>query len=305
MSEKVIKFSQLKETSRPVIIEPPRIDTPSEDLEIDDHEEQNSGPSQEEIQRMLEEKEAEAKRKAQEILSTTQDEARQIRQEAENWAFDQVKKLNEEHEARIKEAEHKAGGILEDARLKGQTVIDEAAKEAAKIQKEAYKEGYEKGRDEGYQSGDEEVKRLIAVIHKVSGELIKRRESILNETEQELIDLVMLMTSKVVKTISETQKRVVYDNILAALGKLKIRAEVTIKVHPGDVYTVTKYKKEFMELVEGVENIRILEDPNVDKGGCIVTSEFGSIDARISTQLQEIEEQIRKLSPIKSDDALK
>jgi len=50
-----------------------------------------------------------------------------------------------------------------------------------------------------------------------------------------------------------------------------------------------------MEAVEGMENIRILEDPNVDKGGCIVTSEFGSVDARISTQLAEIEDQIKKI----------
>ncbi len=303
MSKKVIKVGQLKQMTRPVIIEPPRVEIPQEEVEIEEESKEPSGPSAEELQRIIEEKESEAQEKSQQILKDAEENSKKIKKEAEQWAFDQVKKANEEYESRIKEAELKVKDIIEEARNQGAEIIDEARKEAEKITSEAHKEGFEKGREEGYGVGDEEIKRLTSVIHKISGELIERREQILAETEKELIDLVILMTGKVVKTITESQKRVVYDNIMAALSKLKVRAEVTIKVNPTDIYTVTKYKKDFIENIEGVENIRILEDPNVDKGGCIVISEFGSIDARISTQLSEIEEQIRKLSPIKYEDA--
>lgn len=303
MSTKVIKSSQLKDLSRPVIIEPPKLEVPQDELLEEGEHKEPTGPSPEEIQKILDEKTKEAEEKAQEILDKAQHEAEEIRENAENWAFDQVKKLNEDYESKMKEAQLKAKEIEDEVKQNSEKLLKEAQAEADKITKDAQAKGFEEGREKGYQSGDEEVKRLVNVMHKISGELISRRDKILAETEKELVDLVLLISTKVIKSLTESQKRVVYDNIMAALSKMKVRAEVTLRINPEDIYTVTKHKKDFIEMVEGVENIRILEDPNVDKGGCIVTSEFGSIDAKISTQLAEIEEQIRKLSPIKSEES--
>ena len=44
----------------------------------------------------------------------------------------------------------------------------------------------------------------------------------------------------------------------------------------------------------------MLEDSSVERGGCIVETDFGAIDARISSQLAELEEKILEISPIKS-----
>ena len=53
-------------------------------------------------------------------------------------------------------------------------------------------------------------------------------------------------------------------------------------------------------MVEGVKSIKILEDSTVDRGGCIIETDFGSLDARISSQLHEIEERILELIPIQA-----
>ena len=44
----------------------------------------------------------------------------------------------------------------------------------------------------------------------------------------------------------------------------------------------------------------ILEDSSVEKGGCIVETDFGAIDARISSQLTELENKILEVSPLKT-----
>lgn len=302
MSEKIIKSFHLKEIARPIVIEPPKMEFQQEKVEENDEEKRPSGPSAEELQKILDDKTAEAEEKYKEIIKKAEEDSTLIRREAENYAFDQVKKMDEEINNKLKETTLKTRKIEEEAKEKANLFLQEAQKEADKVRKEAEQAGFEQGREHGYQKGMEEVNRLVAVIHKISGDLIQKREKILSETERELVELVMLISSKVIKTISETQKRVVYDNIIAALSKLKGRAEVTIRVNPADMMTVTKHKQAFMETVEGVENIRILEDPNVDIGGCIVNSEFGAIDARVSTQLAEIEDAIKKLSPLKNED---
>ena len=43
-----------------------------------------------------------------------------------------------------------------------------------------------------------------------------------------------------------------------------------------------------------------VEDSSVEKGGVIVETDFGSIDARISSQLTELENKILEVSPLKS-----
>jgi flagellar assembly protein FliH len=50
-----------------------------------------------------------------------------------------------------------------------------------------------------------------------------------------------------------------------------------------------------------VGNITVAEDSSVDVGGAIIETDFGQIDARISSQLREIEDRITELAPIKSN----
>ena len=49
-----------------------------------------------------------------------------------------------------------------------------------------------------------------------------------------------------------------------------------------------------------MKSITFKEDSSVERGGCIIETDFGQIDARISSQLHEIEERIIELMPIRS-----
>jgi len=109
-----------------------------------------------------------------------------------------------------------------------------------------------------------------------------------------------MIAKKVVKVISENQKNVVVNNVIQALRKLKSRGEVLIKVNLSDVELTSEHIKDFMRMVENIRSVTVVEDSTVDKGGCIIETDFGEIDARISSQLHEIEEKILDLVPIKA-----
>jgi flagellar assembly protein FliH len=90
------------------------------------------------------------------------------------------------------------------------------------------------------------------------------------------------------------------SNVLQALRKVKGRGDVTVRVNLADVKLTTEHTKEFMDAVENIQNISIVEDSTIDRGGCIVETDFGAIDARIASQLAELEQKILEISPIKS-----
>ncbi len=302
MSNKVFREMDITSITRPVFIEVPKYENPVEAEELGEDTEITTGPSVEEIETEIKEIRGQFEEEIELIKEQAVTEVEEIKDEAKNWAFDKVKEAAEEYDNKIKDAEIQAEHIIENAKSDAQNIINDAQEEANKYKSEAHKKGFEEGREEGYMEGKSEVDRLIDRLTIVLSTAIRKRNEIIEEAEAQVIDLVVTIARKVVKSITETQKRVVYDNIVSALQKLKGRAEVTIRVNTEDLMMTTKHKKEFIEMIEGIEQVRILEDNSVDKGGCIISTDFGSIDARISTQLSEIESKIKELSPVKQQD---
>ena len=144
------------------------------------------------------------------------------------------------------------------------------------------------------------MQRLIDRLHVIMTKAIDKRNEIIEESETQIINLVLLIAKKVIKVISENQKNVVINNVIQELRKLKSRGDVVIRVNLSDLDLTTEHIKDFMGMVENVKSITVLEDSSVDKGGCIIETDFGQIDARISSQLHEIEENIIELMPIRA-----
>ena len=161
-------------------------------------------------------------------------------------------------------------------------------------------DGFKAGHEEGYKAGNEEAQRLVERIHKMIEAVQAKRQEILDNTEQQIVNLVILIARKVVKIMSENQKSVIMSNVLQALKKVKGSGDVTLRVNLADVKLTTEHIKDFIRQVENIKNISVVEDSSVEKGGCIVETDFGAIDARISSQLNELETQILNISPIKT-----
>ena len=62
----------------------------------------------------------------------------------------------------------------------------------------------------------------------------------------------------------------------------------------------TQHIKDFLAQAENVKNITVVEDSTVDRGGCVIETDFGAIDAKIVSQLNELEQRILEVSPIRS-----
>jgi flagellar assembly protein FliH len=199
---------------------------------------------------------------------------------------------------RIKEeAEGEAEKLLAEARQKAAEIEDAAQDSFEKERADAVDAGLKEGREAGYTEGKAEADRLIERLQTVLERARSRREDILAETEQQIVDLALLIARKVVKIISETQGEVVKANVTEALRKIKGRGDIVIRVNVADLKLATEHAESFIKKMEA-RGVQIAEDSTVDPGGCIIETDFGEIDARISSQLAELESKIRDISPI-------
>ncbi len=262
--------------------------------------EEYTGPTADDLRREAEAFKLAWEQEKQLMLTQAQAEADAIVKKAEDAAFAEVKKQTDDAQIIKADAENEAFQIIQRAKQEAEQIIAEAQTQRDKLQLEAKSQGFEQGHSEGYEKGAAEVNRLIERMHKILEAVMQRREEILKDTESQIVELVILMARKVIKILSENQKNVVMANVVAALKKVRTRGAVTLRVNLEDVKLTTANISEFIKHIENVEGITVLEDSSVEKGGCIVETDFGAIDARISSQLTELENKILDVSPVKN-----
>ncbi len=258
------------------------------------------GPTADDLKREAELFKQEWETEKQKMFDEAKAEADLIIKNAENAAFAEVKRQTDEVQVISQKAKDEANDIIADAKEKAKEIISDAEKNRDSVNKQAYQDGFNKGREEGYKEGDREVIRLTERLQTIITKMMDRRQEILSETEQQIVDLVLLMTRKVVKVISENQRNVIVSNVVHALRKVKGRGDVIIRVNLADVGMTTEHTKNFISSAENIKNITVVEDSTVDQGGCIIETDFGAVDARIASQLNELEQKILEISPIKT-----
>ena len=299
MAKAVFRPGEAKNIEEKVMLPLFKDYSPIEEAVVEE-EEEYTGPTAEDLRREAEEYKAQFEVEKQQMKADAQKEAERIIKAAEDTAFAEVKRQTDQAAVIKADAENDAAAIIEKAKAEAAQIIADAQAQHDKIVSDARSEGFEQGSAEGYEKGKAEVERLIERMHKVLEAVMQRREEILQDTESQIVELVILMARKVIKILSENQKNVIMANTVAALKKVKTRGEVTLRVNLEDVKLTSSHAQEFIEHVENIKGITVLEDSAVEKGGCIVETDFGAIDARISSQLQELENKILEVSPVKN-----
>jgi flagellar assembly protein FliH len=300
MAKTVFRPNEIKKSDDHVVLELTRKFVEDEPIEEVIPEPVYEGPTVEDLRHEADLFRAQWEREKAEMMDSASVRAEEIVKDAEKAAFDEVKRKTDQAQVIRQQAKDEAAGILEAARREADELIAEAKARMDQELKTGYDEGFRKGQEAGFREGNLEAQRLTDRLHTIIERTMDKRQEILAETEQQIVDLVLLMTRKIVKVISENQRNIVVSNVVQALRKVKGRGDVVIRVNLADVAMTTQHIKDFLSAAENVKNIQVVEDSTVDRGGCIIETDFGSIDARIMSQLTEIEQRILEVSPIRT-----
>lgn len=299
MAQTVFRPAEVNNTKSEVVLQFTKNFAPPEEEKVEEVPEY-TGPTADDLRKEAEAFKLQWEDEKAKMLEKAQAEADQIVKNAEDAAFAQVKQHSDQAAVIKSQAQKEAQDIVEKAKADAQNIISSAKVEEKSLFEKAKSDGFKAGHEEGYKAGNEEAQRLVERIHKMIEAVQAKRQEILDNTEQQIVNLVILIARKVVKIMSENQKSVIMSNVLQALKKVKGSGDVVLRVNLADVKLTTEHIKDFIHQVENIKNISVVEDSSVEKGGCIVETDFGAIDARISSQLNELETQILNMSPIKT-----
>ena len=178
--------------------------------------------------------------------------------------------------------------IFEQKKQEIEHLLEKAKKEAEIIKKKAYEEGFIRGKNEGLEL---EKKRLSEIVHNlINGlsEINYLKEKMVKQLEKNMIILIKEISKKVILNETFTNKEIVKNLIKQALQQLIDKTHVDIKVSPQDFEYLLKFKKKFLEEVEGLKHINIIKEKKVKPGGFIIETDAEILDGRIEKRLENI-----------------
>lgn len=188
--------------------------------------------------------------------------------------------------ALIDQAGRDGESILRDAAARAKEMVERAAARVEELESQARTRGHEEGVTAGRAAGYAELEEDVAAMHELIGNVREQRNVVIETAEPELVRLAMDVAERVVYDHVAIDPNVVLENVRHALTRLVGREIVTVRVNPADAEILRKHR-ENTATSNDVEHLRIVEDQRVDRGGVVVETEAGTIDAKISTQLRE------------------
>ena len=155
------------------------------------------------------------------------------------------------------------------------------------VEREAWEHGYKDGHVDGVRKGEAELaKRIaevdvkIAALEAIIGTLARPLEELDTEVENELTRLALTIAKHLVRRELKIDPTQIIGIIRHTVSLLPLGARnIKIHLHPDDAAIV----REKLARPAGDQEWHLAEDPLMARGGCRLTTDTSSIDARFET----------------------
>ena len=157
---------------------------------------------------------------------------------------------------------------------------------AAAIREAARQEGFRQGLAAGEAAGREQLSQSLADLERLAGEMQAAQERYWQEIRPELVRLAMAVAGRIVREEIGLRPEVLEGILDEALAEGRELGRLTLRLHPAD------YGVLFARLQGKTQNGEPLEvrpDAGLSPGDLVVEGENGTVDARISRQLERLE----------------
>lgn len=154
------------------------------------------------------------------------------------------------------------------------------------IRAEAWNEGHAAGVAEG----GAQVAPAVAALHAAASAVGEARDTAAAEAERAAVNLALRIAEQVIRGAIEASPERVLETVTGALRTLMERDRVTVLVNPEDLEIVRDRAAEVVGQLGGIEHCDVQADRRVTRGGAIVRTSQGDVDATIDAKLERMRE---------------
>lgn len=149
-------------------------------------------------------------------------------------------------------------------------------------------DAFNAGLKEGKELAERGLINVFRALRASSETIHNLRDKVFRESEDELINLVMLVARKVIINEIAQDRSILSAVVHNAISGLAAREEITVRINPDDYVLVTSGRDELLHNELLNERLQLKPDPSVAPGFCLVDTEMGTVDASLDSQMDQI-----------------
>lgn len=170
-----------------------------------------------------------------------------------------------------------------------ESIIAQLRKEYEAKILEAYQQGFKEAEKVLKARISDELKEQISRFEQLFKNFSDEVEDLGRTIESVVISLAVEIAKKIVKKEIEKDDDFIVNQVKDAIKRVIGVERIKLRINPEDEKLIKELKPELLQIADSTRDIIVEPDPSIEKGGCIIESELGNVDARISTQFSLIE----------------
>jgi flagellar assembly protein FliH len=170
-----------------------------------------------------------------------------------------------------------------DARLR---LSPDGPRAADLVREQAWAEGAAEGRAAGLAEAAELARPALGALAAAAAEAGALRDEMAQRLEQDAVELALALAEQILGAALDVRPERVVDVVRGALRRLGDREQVVAVVHPDDLELVAGFVDRLRGELGGIDHLAVQADRRIARGGALVRTLDGEIDAQVTTQLE-------------------
>jgi flagellar assembly protein FliH len=165
-------------------------------------------------------------------------------------------------------------------------VLAAARAEADMLREAARAEGFAAGRADAVAA----LEPALAALTQAVADVHAQQAEAATQLERRAVELGLALARKIIGGALEVEPERVLEAVTGALRGIVERERVTVLVNPDDLEIVREAMDNLKASLGGIEHCEVQAERRVGRGGCIVRTPVGDVDARVDTKLERAAE---------------
>ncbi len=159
----------------------------------------------------------------------------------------------------------------------------------AQLEKTAYEHGFSQGEKAGREMAERKMETVARRYADSILEVAKLKPNLYAQVEKDVVKLALEVAKKIVHREIQADREIILTLVKVALSHVAEKSAVTVHLHPADYSFILEHRAALADGTDGGQEVMLLADKSIDRGGCLVQTEVGDIDARIEEEFREVE----------------
>jgi flagellar assembly protein FliH len=194
--------------------------------------------------------------------------------------------------------------FVSSARQQGEQLLARTALEAEEIRRRAHAEGLAAGQRDGLAAAQqlietraaeiaaretqEKLRTALPAFQLLARSLEIERDRWISHWEKTAVELSATIAAKILRHELSRRPELALGIIQEALQLAAGQLHLKLRLHPADIEVLQGAGQEALSRLAPIGDADLVPDESIARGGCLIETRHGVIDARIETQLERI-----------------